>query len=89
MNRTPVFLPVLEVAPSPRGEGLAMTLLWDGADRALAVGLFDGQEVTAEISPARLLADLHDLQAQACEGRLQVVYRCEELIARLEAARAA
>jgi hypothetical protein len=66
-----------------------MTLLWDGADKALAVGLFDGQEVTAEITPARLLADIHDLQDQACQGRLQVVYRCEELIAQLEAARAA
>jgi hypothetical protein len=87
MTKTPVFLPVIEVAPSPRGEGLAMTLLWDGGDRALAVGRFDGQEVTAEISPARLLADVHDLQEQACAGRLQVVYRSEDLIDRLEAAR--
>jgi hypothetical protein len=85
MIGSPVFLPVIEVAPSPRGEGLAMTLLWDGADKALAVGMFDGQEVTAEISPARLLADLHDLQEQACAGRLQVVFRSEDLIEQLEA----
>jgi hypothetical protein len=89
MADTPIFLPVIEVAPSPRGEGLAMTLLWDGGDKALAVGIFDGQEVTAEIPPARLLADLHDLQEQACEGRLQVIYRNEDLIGQLEASRAA
>jgi hypothetical protein len=89
MSRAPVFLSVLEVAPSPRGEGLAMTLLWDGGEKALAVGVFDGQEVTAEISPARLLADVHDLQGQACAGRLQVVFRSEALIAQLEAVTAA
>jgi hypothetical protein len=85
MTSDPIFEPVLEVAPTPRGEGVRMLLLWDGRDRAIAVGYFDGQEVTADISRERLLADVRELQGLACEGRLQVVFRSEELIGRLEA----
>jgi hypothetical protein len=61
-----------------------MTLLWDGRERALAIGQFDGQEVTADISRARLFQDIQELQDQACRGRLQVVFRSEVLIKKLE-----
>lgn len=85
MAETPIFQKVLEVGPSPRGEGVGMVLLWDGGERALAVAEFDGQEVTADISTRRLLADVQELQAQACAGRLQVIFRDETLIERLTA----
>jgi hypothetical protein len=62
-----------------------MVLLWDGHDRALVVAEFDGQEVTADISRARLLADVQELQEQACAGRLQVIFRDQALIERLTA----
>lgn len=65
-----------------------MILLWDGGGRGIIVAEFDGQEITTDVSPARLLADVRELQEQACNGRLQVVFRSEELIRELEAATA-
>lgn len=86
MSEARIFQKVLEVAPSLRGEGASMTLLWDGGRRAVLIAEFEGQEITAEITPARLLADVHVLQEQACDGRLQVVHRNELLISQLQAA---
>lgn len=84
MTETPIFQRILEFGPTTRGEGTWITLLWDGGERAILIALFSGHEVTADISPARLLADAKDLQEQACNGHLQVIFRSEELINQLE-----
>jgi hypothetical protein len=62
-----------------------MVLFWDGRDDAIAVGYFDGHEVTAAISRDRLLADVRELQELACEGRLQIAFRSDDLLRQLNA----
>jgi hypothetical protein len=79
-----IFQPVLEVGPNEKGEGSAMTLLWDGEDRAILVAAFDGQEITSDLSPELLLRDVRGLVKQAGEGQLQIVQLDHDLLAKLE-----
>lgn len=89
MDDMPIFQRVLEVGPNDRGEGVAMTLLWDGGEGALVIAEFDGKQITAEVRPSRLLANVHKLQEQASEGGLQVEFRSDALVRELEAAASA
>jgi hypothetical protein len=81
---TDIFQRVLEVGPNEKGQGSKMVLLWDGAEKAIAEAEFDGQAITADISPKRLLLDVRELTEQACNGELQIVSRDENLIRELE-----
>lgn len=85
MSETDILQRVLEIGPNEKGEGMSVVLFWDGAEKALAIGQFDGQEVTTEITPDRLLLDVKDLKEQACNGDLQVVFHDGELEAKLKA----
>lgn len=84
--KTDIFQRVLEVAPNERGEGSAMTLLWDGGDGAVVEAVFQGSAGSTDVSPERLLEDAEELTKQACDGDLQIVFRSEELIQKLREA---
>ena len=84
MAEQTIFQRVLEVAPNEKGAGSSMTLLWDGAEKAVVEAMFQGSAVSTDVTPDRLLADVKELTEEACKGDLQIVFRDEALIAKLE-----
>lgn len=84
MAEQTIFQRVLEVAPNEKGDGSSMTLLWDGAEKCVVEAMFQGSAVSTDVTPDRLVADIRELTKEACNGELQIVFRDEALIAKLE-----